>query len=572
MITRRIFVQSSAFGAVALTRSARASTRLEGVSRHTRRLVGLDDLPRGAVADPAGVRVLAQRALDVATAAGASYVDVRLTRAIREAFYSTDGAIPTDEERLALGVRVLIGGCWGFAARSRWSLDEVSQIATEAVRQAKANAAASPQSWTPAPRPVATGHWQPPTVIDPFVMSPEEKLEQLRMIATYVLRHSIPPVRYGRYGVKRAQVSCDLTRTEWTLAASDGTYCTQHRYTADGSIGYTSVEASIDPAKSSWGIGWHRWPWRGLTGQGWEYCDPEAAYTYVDTEFETEFNDPSLTRKPVDIGRYDVVCAAPLAAEILGRMFGPPLELDRILGLEANAAGTSYLTDPLATIGTLSLGSPLLTVTGNRTDVGGLATTQWDDDGVAAPTTSLVTGGVLTDYVTTRESAARLAPWYEKHGKPVQSTGCAMSDSALSIPLAHPPNIALAANRENVSFDDLVRDTKRGVALFSGAVDLDFQGRMGMVNAENKALVTRSTVVAREIVNGTLGRAIDHVGVLLNSMQFWKELKQVGGAQTRQSVALQSVKGEPEQSVAYTASAVPVKLTNVTIVDLRRQM
>jgi hypothetical protein len=119
----------------------------------------------------------------------------------------------------------------------------------------------------------------------------------------------------------------------------------------------------------------------------------------------------------------------------------------------------------------------------------------------------------------------------------------------------------------------LIRDTKQGIALFSGTMDFDFQGRTGVLNCQNKYadIAPISSVAAREIVNGKLGRAIDDVAVLLNSTQFWKGLLHVGGAKGRTSVALESTKGQPEQSVAYSASAVPVKLKEVTVVDARRQ-
>lgn len=571
MTTRRSFVQTSVSTALALTHPASGTRRTRAI-RETRALVGLYDLPHGAVADPVGVRLLAQRALDAAHAAGAPYADVRLTRRIREQLDSTLGVAPTDEEHLAIGIRVLIGGCWGFAARSRWSLDEIPSIATEAVQQAKANAMASPQPWTPAPRPVASGDWQPPTAVDPFVIAPEEKLEHLQMLATYLLRQPLPIVTYGTQALRAAQVRCDLTRTEWALATSDGSYCTQRRYTAEGDMRYTTATTSVAPTQPSWAQRWATLPWWGRRGQGWEYCAVETAYPYIESVIAQHFAEPSLARTPVEVGRYDVVCAAPLTAELVGRMFGPPLELDRILGLEANAGGTSYVPDPLAALGTLSLGSPLLTVTGNRTDVGGLATAPWDDDGVVPPTTALLTDGVLTDYFTTRQSASCLAPWAAQQGKSVRSTGCAAADSALSIPLAHPPNLALAANREDVGVDDLVRDTKQGIAVLAGTVDLDFQGRTGMVNTQNRGsdVVPLSAVEAREIVNGKLGRALDNVAVMFNVLQLWKGLHAVGGEKSRQSAALESTKGEPAQTVAYTASAAPVKLTNVTIVDTRR--
>jgi hypothetical protein len=133
------------------------------------------------------------------------------------------------------------------------------------------------------------------------------------------------------------------------------------------------------------------------------------------------------------------------------------------------------------------------------------------------------------------------------------------------------------ANQQDVSFADLVRDTKRGIALLWGTwgtVDMDFQGRTGIVDAHNELadIATVSSVAAREIVDGQLGQAVDNVGMLLDTTRFWKNLVHVGGEKERQSVALQSTKGEPEQSVAYSVSAVPVKVTDAAIVDIRRYL
>ncbi len=74
---------------------------------------------------------------------------------------------------------------------------------------------------------------------------------------------------------------------------------------------------------------------------------------------------------------------------------GHPIELDRVLGMEANFAGTSFLT--LEKLGNLRYGSELVNVVADaRQEHGpGLGTFAYDDEGVAAQCTPIITNGLL---------------------------------------------------------------------------------------------------------------------------------------------------------------------------------
>ncbi len=71
--------------------------------------------------DPGAAAALALRAVEVATAAGATYADARLVDLASEHLAARDGAVEAvlQPASAGMGVRVIAGGCWGFAATGR---------------------------------------------------------------------------------------------------------------------------------------------------------------------------------------------------------------------------------------------------------------------------------------------------------------------------------------------------------------------------------------------------------------------------------------------------------------------
>ncbi len=177
----------------------------------------------------------------------------------------------------------------------------------------------------------------------------------------------------------------------------------------------------------------------------------------------------------------------------------------------------------------------------------------------------ILRNGTVIDFQTTRDTAGYLAPYYQKAGMELRSHGCANADAADSIAMLHPPNLVMEPGKESVSFDDLVRDTKKGLAFIRGSGGSDFQSKNGAIGGDPGSSV-------REIVNGKLGRRLTGAAALYQSSQLWKSLVGIGGAQSAVSQAMRSVKGQPEQSTLYTSTAVPVKMKDVTIIDATRRM
>jgi TldD protein len=230
------------------------------------------------------------------------------------------------------------------------------------------------------------------------------------------------------------------------------------------------------------------------------------------------------------------------------------------MGDEANASGTSYINDPLAMIGTYQTGTSALTVTGNRSEPGGCATVRWDDEGVTPDQFSIIDGGILQDFQTTRESAGWLQSWYTAHGRHVQSHGCANAPSAMDVTLQHAPNLALVPGRDALDFDTLLHELRDGVAITNAQLNVDFQCLNGMAVGQTY-----------EVKGGTRTAIIANAGILFRSPELWKGLTALGGTRAAQRYGMSARKGEPQQSTWYSVTAVPAAFKQLSTIDVMRK-
>ena len=418
MHSRRSFLKASATVAAGTTfapirGSAEAKSprhaRESGETRTSHSSLAPSPSDTNGLADHALMRQLARRAVEAAQAAGAEYADARLTR-----FVGKTHVIHSSEE-LAVGVRALVNGNWGFAASPYWTPDEMAVLGRTAVSQAMASRASKDPQEFLASSPV-TGSWTMPLEVDPFSVTIEERNDFTDALNRFCVEYS--------HGIAKLDGDIRAVRKEQVLVTSEGTDCTQTTWK-------TIAELQL---LITWNGRQLKMPFRKLdpAGRGWELLRDAQLRTQVPELLEEGLRMMSLPGKPFDIGRYEVVVSAPLMAMLVSRTIGAASELDRALGFEANAGGTSYLgPKPLALLGTLRVASPIMTITSDRDFPGGLATVRWDDEGVIPDTASLVTNGMLSDYQTTRSTASFLAPWYLQQQRTTRSHGYAASESCL---------------------------------------------------------------------------------------------------------------------------------------------
>jgi TldD protein len=497
--------------------------------------------PVPSLADPR-LKALAERAIDVARSAGATYADVRLTHSRQRTLNSQN---VWDAEGLVVGVRALVQGYWGVANGSVWSPAEMARLGREAAGQAKTNALGKPREVELAPAPrVQDGHWVMPVEVDPFELHPYEVMDFLASLEIYARRTS---------GVSVTSNQCLLVQQDRAFASSEGSYCTQRTWRSSGSFAFT-LEQGGKKAGTALDL---------LTpaGVGWELYTKQPLREAIRRGIEELREDMKLPLKPVDVGRYDAVADAWTVAQLLDRTIGRATELDRALGYEANATGTSFLNDPLTMLGSYQVGGPLLTVVANRSEPGGAATVKWDDEGVAPEEFALVEEGVLAEFQTTRESAAWLKDHYARTGQPLRSHGCAAAPSALEPALAHTPNLALQPGPEALDFDSLVSGLEQGIAVRSGSPELDFQGLSGLLTGR-----------FYEVQKGKRVALLAGAGTLFRAPELWKGLTALGGAASVRRYGQEVSKGEPPQRSYHSVSVPPAAFKQLTLVDVRRKI
>src|SRR6185436_8651908 len=117
-----------------------------------------------------------------------------------------------------VGVRVIAGGAWGFAATPNVAAAEAERVARDAVAIAKANSSLMKKPVTLAPVPANVDVWQTPLTKDPFKIPLEDKAELLLSINREAMK--VPGVKFA--------TSQYAAIAEWKLMAStDGAYIEQ---------------------------------------------------------------------------------------------------------------------------------------------------------------------------------------------------------------------------------------------------------------------------------------------------------------------------------------------------------
>jgi len=487
---------------------------------------------------------LAASAVDAARQAGATYADARITLTRNQS-----GVPWSESEERAFGVRALVNGYWGFLASAVWTSDEAVRLAHGAVAQARAYSRGKQRVVDLGPAPtVRNGEWVMPVTYDPFDIPIGEKSDVMAAFVDYATRYQ-PGIGTSTYMA--------FVRQQQLFVSSDGASWAQTVYQSLASFAL-SYRGEYHTGLGQGGAGADG---LGPVGRGWEVVAESGLMDQI-PQLIVEA-EQARHRAPFDVGRYDVVCSAEAMATMLDATLGGATELDRALGYEANASGTSYLSDPLGMLGTQVVAAPLVTVTANRSLAGGLGTVKWDHEGIVPEDFTLVNNGVLVDYQTTREQAAWLAPYYQRIGRPVRSHGCANAQSALSITMQHAPNLVLMPGTASTSFEDLVAGTDSGVAVLGFTPTMDQQLLNGMGRR----------AVLREIKHGKLGRYLTGASALMfRAPEFWKNIVAIGGPASQQWFGMSRGKGQPGQSTAHTVGAVPAKVKQVSLIDPRRKV
>jgi TldD protein len=426
------------------------------------------------------------------------------------------------------GVRVIHSGVWGFASSPIVTEDEIRRITRLATEVAKASAIAKQRDVVLAPVRQHTDYWATPIQQDPGKITQDDKRALVQKVVDIAIKNKEVVNVTASVGVEH----------EWKyFASSEGSDIEQEAWSVSPSFTVTARKDGQTRSRTYTG--------EMMTG-GWEIAEraqmPENAERIAAEAVEF------CTAKPVEMGLKDLILTPSHAMLTIHEIVGHATELDRILGYEANYAGTSFIK--LSDLGKLKYGSKLFNITADRTIPGGVGTIGYDDDGVKTQEWPLVREGILVGLQTNREMAHLIG---EK-----ASRGCTSANSWRDYPFLRMPNVHLDAGPGgSPTPEQIIADTKDGVLIDGrGSYSIDQQRYNGQFGGN----------AFWEVKNGKITRMVSNVTYNAITTDFWAHLDAISGKESwRMFGTGGDAKGQPTQTNSITHGSPYLRIRRIMI-------
>ena len=486
------------------------------------------------------LRELAGAALERARQLGAEHADFRLERIREQTLRLHDARLESAHEGVTsgFGVRVVVDGSWGFAAGVDLTGDEAARVAAQAVEVARLSRALNSEPIELADEPVhADATWVSAYEVNPFDVADADKEERLRDWSGRLLAAD---------GVRHADANLQQVQENKFYADLAGTTTTQQRVRLNAELTATWIDPesgrfeTMQTLAPPAGRGWEY-----LEGTGWDW-DAELAEL-------PELLAEKAAAPSIDPGAYDLVIHPSNLWLTIHESIGHATELDRALGYEANYAGTSFAT--FDRLGTLRYGSPVMTVSGDRTVEHGLATIGYDDDGVAGQRWDLVRDGVLVGYQLDRRIA--------RHKGLGRSNGCAYADAPWHFPIQRMANVSLQSAPGGPGLDELIGAVDRGIYVVGDkSWSIDMQRYNFQFTGQR----------FYRIEGGRLAGQLRDVAYQATTTDFWGSMEAVGGPGTYLLCGTFTCgKGQPGQGAPVSHGAPAALFRGVRILNTLKE-
>ncbi len=426
----------------------------------------------------------------------------------------------------AVGVRVLVGNGWGFAATSDISEPSLRATARRALEVAAASNIASTVEVVLSEIEPHVARWASSYEIDPWSVPLNRKIDHL-LQATEPMRGD-PRIH---------QVSGDISsyRQEKIFASTVGSYIEQSTTEMGGGIEAVAIAGNEFQRRT------YPNPFGGdFQASGWEFIEQLALARRA-----LQIRDEAialLTAPKAPAGRFDLIVGSSQLALQVHESCGHPTELDRALGLEISLAGGSFLQPDM--LGNFRYGSDLVNIVADATVPRSIGSFGFDDDGVPAQRFHLIREGMFVDYLTGRDTAPTLGR---------RSNGTVRAESAARIPIIRMTNINLEPG--TMPLAEMIAQTRRGIFVDTNKSwsidDLRLNFQFGCE-------------VAWEIENGRLGRLLKNPLYTGSTPQFWRSCDAVGDAASWQIWGLPNCgKGDPMQTMRVAHGAPAARFRDV---------
>jgi TldD protein len=500
---------------------------------------------------------LADAGLSAATRAGASYCDVRVGRYLNQFVITREATVQNvvNTESTGVGVRVVADGAYGFAATNRMTPEAVAEAARLAVDIAKANAVNQTAPVRLAPvKGVGEVSWRTPIRKNAMATPIQEKVELLLGVNAAAIGA----------GASFVNSQLFLVNEQKYFASTDGSYIDQdvHRIWAPFTV--TAVDKTTGKFRTRDGLS-------APMGMGFEYLDgrpedkvlsPNGVVSYhmsydmkEDAIAAAKQAREKLTATSVKPGKYDLVLDPNHLGLTIHESVGHPLELDRVLGYEANFAGTSFATLDKREA-RFQYGSEIVNLFADKTQVGSLAAVGYDDEGVKTKEWPLVDRGKLVDYQTTRDQAHIL-------GK-TESDGCSYADSWSSVQFQRMPNVSLRPGEKTLSLADMIAGVENGIYILGrGSFSIDQQRYNAQFGGQ----------LFYEIKNGEITQPLEDVAYQMRTPEFWASCTAICDERDyRMFGSFFDGKGQPSQISAVSHGSPTTRFDGQNVINTARKL
>ncbi|MCJ8209481.1 TldD/PmbA family protein [Mucilaginibacter sp. RS28] len=501
---------------------------------------------------------LADTALNVAKSKGASYADIRIGRYLTQAVITRETRVlnVANAESFGVGIRVLANGCWGFAAGNVVTKDGVAKIAERAVAVAKANAAAKiggePVQLAPQ-KGYGEVSWKTPIQRNAFEVPIKEKVDLLLTCNGEAMKGGANFVNSTIFAINEQKY----------FASTDGSYVDQDIHRLYPNFQVTKIDAMAGAFETRAALS-------SPVGMGYEYLTPSESEKVqgVVTRYKNRYDmledirnatknaAEKVASKSVDPGKYDLVLDPSHLWLTIHESVAHPTELDRVLGYEANYAGTSFLTLDKLKSGNFKFGSKHMNIVADRQQPGSLGAIGYDDEGVKPSQFDIVKDGILTNFQAIRDQAHMLGL--------KQSQGCCYAQSWQDVQFQRMPNVSLSPGKERLSVDDMIKGVEKGIYIVgNGSFSIDQQRYNFQFGGQ----------LFYEIKNGKIVGMLNDVAYQATNQEFWNSLAAVCDERDyRLGGAFNDGKGQPSQSNAVSHGSSTALFKGVNVINTKRKI
>lgn len=499
---------------------------------------------------------LADVALNAAKSKGATYADIRIGRYLNQFVAAREKRVQgvSNTESFGVGVRVIANGCWGFAATNKVTKEDIAKAAEQAVAVAKANSKIMGEPVQLAPQKgFGEVAWKAPIERNAFEVPIKEKVDLLMNVNDIAMQNGASFVNSVMFAINEQKY----------FASTDGSYIDQDIHRIYPSFTITKIDRGSGKFQTVNSLS-------SPMGMGYEYLTPRAEdkvqgvvtrykhrYDMLeDVKNATQTADQKIKAKTVEPGKYDLVLDPSHLWLTIHESVGHPTELDRVLGYEANYAGTSFLTLDKWKTKKFNFGSKLVNVVADKTQKGSLGAVGYDDEGVKCGKWDIIKEGVLVNYQATRDQAHIIGLDH--------SQGCCYADNWSSVQFQRMANISLQPGKQPLSVDDQIKNVEKGIYIVGdGSFSIDQQRYNFQFGGQ----------LFYEIKAGKIVGMLKDVAYQANTQEFWNSCVAVCDQRDyRLGGSFFDGKGQPSQSSAVSHGSATARFKGVNVINTARKI